>query len=65
MTTNTPKCTHCGANGHYANACPWATITRNLVAIIDEELLPNIGKLALRDYGRLNDTLIAARKLLG
>lgn len=40
-------------------------LIRDLVAIIDEELLPNAGKLALQDYARLNDTLIAARQLLG
>lgn len=38
---------------------------RALVAIIDEELMPNVAKIAVRDYQRLNETLIAARKLIG
>lgn len=36
-------------------------LVRDLVAIIDEELLPNIGHLAIQDYARLNDTLGRAR----
>lgn len=39
-------------------------VIRSLLAIVDEELMPNVGKLAVQDYQRLNETLIAARKLL-
>lgn len=38
-------------------------IIRNLTEIIDE-VLPQMGKIVLQDYARLNNTLIAARKFL-
>jgi hypothetical protein len=39
-------------------------IIRDLVAIIDEELLPNAAGIAIQDFGRLNETLIEARIIL-
>lgn len=39
-------------------------LLENLVAIIDEELLPNAGGIVIRDFGRLNQSLMAARVLL-
>ena len=39
-------------------------LIRDLVAIIDEELLPNAAGIAIQDFGRLNDTLIEARQAL-
>jgi hypothetical protein len=40
-------------------------VIRTLVAIIDQELLPNARNIAIKDALRLNDGLIAARRLLG
>lgn len=39
-------------------------VCKILVAIIDEDFLPQIGKCTCQDYGRLNDGLIRARKVL-
>ena len=39
-------------------------LVEKLLAIVDEDLLPNIGGLALQDYARLNDVPLAARRLL-
>lgn len=39
-------------------------LIRKLVAIIDEELLPNAAGLPIKNLARLNDTLMAARELL-
>lgn len=40
------------------------SVISNLVAIIDQELLPNVAKITVQDYQRLNETLIRARNLL-
>lgn len=39
-------------------------LIRTLVAIIDEELLPNAAHIAIQDFGRLNDALVEARRVL-
>jgi hypothetical protein len=39
-------------------------LVRDLVDIIDEELLPNAAGIAIQDFGRLNSTLIEAREFL-
>ena len=36
---------------------------KSCVDIIDEELLPNVGKMVIQDFMRLNETLIKCRQL--
>jgi hypothetical protein len=38
-------------------------LCRKLTEVV-EDFMPNIGKCALQDYGRLNDALIESRRLL-
>ena len=39
-------------------------IIKNLRDIVTEELLPNVAGIAVQDFGRINDTLIASSKYL-
>ena len=39
-------------------------IIENLVAIVDEELLPNAANIVIHNFERLNNTLIDARAIL-
>ena len=56
-------CVHCDLHQVLNFVQDQNTTIKNLVELVDE-LLPGIGMVVLQDYGKLNDTLITARKII-
>ena len=54
----------CSAAGRKAAQAEATALVQQLTAIIEEELLPAAARIAIQDFRRLNETLIASSKFL-